>query len=301
MSAVECRWGQRAGMANTDSFIDEVNEEVRRDRLFAFFRKWAWLAILIVVIAVGGAAYLEYRRAQTEAAAQAFGDSLIAALEAEEPAVRVAMLEEITPPTPEGAVLLALLAAGEVAQDDDREAAAARLRATAEAADLAPRYRHLALLKAHLLHPEEADQARLVLGVLAEPGAPYAALAEEQLALLDIAEGDMEAGIDRLRRLETAASATPQLQQRAGQLIVALESGATLVDNAPDAGDNPQGDPQGGDADGSETGGLDLLPPGEDGDASEDTAPTTDADAVAGTEDDAADMTEPEADAPAEE
>jgi hypothetical protein len=73
-------------MANTDSFIDEVNEEVRRDRLFAFFRKWAWLAILIVVIAVGGAAYLEYRRAQTEAAAQAFGDSLIAALEAEDPA-----------------------------------------------------------------------------------------------------------------------------------------------------------------------------------------------------------------------
>jgi hypothetical protein len=33
-------------MANTDSFIDEVNEEVRRDRLFAFFRKWAWLAVL---------------------------------------------------------------------------------------------------------------------------------------------------------------------------------------------------------------------------------------------------------------
>jgi hypothetical protein len=48
-------------MANTDSFIDEVNEEVRRDRLFAFFRKWAWLAILIVVLVVGGAAYLEYR------------------------------------------------------------------------------------------------------------------------------------------------------------------------------------------------------------------------------------------------
>jgi hypothetical protein len=66
-----------------------------------------------------------------------------------------------------------------------------------EGPDLAPRYRDLALLKAHLLHPERPDQARLVLGVLAEPGAPYAALAEEQLALLDIAEGDIEAGIDR--------------------------------------------------------------------------------------------------------
>jgi hypothetical protein len=289
-------------MANTDSFIDEVSEEVRRDRLFAFFRKWAWLAVLLVVLVVGGAAYFEYRRAQTEATAEAFGDSLIAALEAEDPEARVAALEAIAPPTPEGAVLIALLAAGEVAEADDRAAAAARLRATAESPELSRRYRDLALLKAHLLDPETGPQARLILDVLAEPGAPYAALAEEQLALLDIAEGDLEAGIDRLRRLETAASATQMLQQRAGQLIIALESGATLVDNAPDAGDNPQGDPQGGDADESETGGIDLLPPGDDGEATpDDTAPTTDADAVAGTEDDAADMTEPAADAAAEE
>jgi hypothetical protein len=251
---------------------------------------------------VGGAAYFEYRRAQTEATAEAFGDSLIAALEAEDPEARVAALEAIAPPTPEGAVLIALLAAGEVAEADDRAAAAARLRATAESPELSRRYRDLALLKAHLLDPETGPQARLILDVLAEPGAPYAALAEEQLALLDIAEGDLEAGIDRLRRLETAASATQMLQQRAGQLIIALESGATLVDNAPDAGDNPQGDPQGGDADESETGGIDLLPPGDDGEATpDDTAPTTDADAAEGTEDDAADMTEPAADAAAEE
>jgi hypothetical protein len=289
-------------MANTDSFIDEVSEEVRRDRLFAFFRKWAWLAVLLVVLVVGGAAYFEYRRAQTEATAEAFGDSLIAALEAEDPEARVAALEAIAPPTPEGAVLIALLAAGEVAEADDRAAAAARLRATAESPELSRRYRDLALLKAHLLDPETGPQARLILDVLAEPGAPYAALAEEQLALLDIAEGDLAAGIDRLRRLETAASATQMLQQRAGQLIIALESGATLVDNAPDAGDNPQGDPQGGDADESETGGIDLLPPGDDGEATpDDTAPTMDADAAEGTEDDAADMTEPAADAAAEE
>jgi hypothetical protein len=50
------------------------------------------------------------------------------------------------------------------------------------------------------------------------------------------------------------------------------------------------------------TGGLDLLPPGRRGRRrAVDAAPTTDADAVAGTEDDAAETTEPEADAPAEE
>lgn len=254
-------------MANTDSFIDEVTEEVRRDRLFAFFRKWAWLAVLIVVLVVGAAAYVEVQRARTQAAAQAFGDSLIAALEAENAGARVAALEAITPPTPEGAVLLALLAAGEVAGEDDREAAAERLRATAAVPDLPQRFRDLALLKAHLLFPEPPDQARLVLGVLAEPGAPYAALAEEQLALMDIAEGDLEAGLDRLRRLEIAAEATPGLQQRAGQLIIALESGASLVDNAPEGVDNPQEDAGPGALDGT----LDLLPPAADGAGADDT------------------------------
>ncbi|MDG4648779.1 hypothetical protein P6F26_10020 [Roseibacterium sp. SDUM158017] len=217
-------------MANPDSFIDEVTDEVRRDRLFAFFRRWAWLAVLIVIVLVGGAAYIEYRRAQTEATAEAFGNAVIAALDAAEPAARVAALDEIVPPGPEGEVLLALLAAGEAAAGAE---AAERLRAAAGAPDLPPRYGHLALLKAHLLDPAPPAEARIVLGGLAEPGAPYAALAEEQLALLDISEGDIEAGLERLRRLEIAAGATPALQQRVGQLIVAIESGAELSDAPP--------------------------------------------------------------------
>lgn len=232
-------------MANPDSFIDEVTEEVRRDRLFAFFRKWAWLAVVIVLVLVGGAAILEYRRAQTEATAQAFGDAVITALDAADPAERIARLDAIEAPGPEGEILLALLAAGEAAEGEERTAAAARLRSAAEAPGLANRYVHLALLKAHLLEPLPEAEARLVLGTLAEPGAPYAALAEEQLALLDIASGDVESGVERLRRLEIAADATAGLQQRAGQLIVALESGASLVDAAPEpaAGEATEGAP----------------------------------------------------------
>ena len=31
-------------MSNPDSFIEEVTEEVRRDKLFALFRKYGWIA-----------------------------------------------------------------------------------------------------------------------------------------------------------------------------------------------------------------------------------------------------------------
>lgn len=244
-------------MSNPDSFINEVTEEVRRDRLFALFRRWAWLAALIVVLIVGAAAFFEIRRTQAEASAEAFGDAVIAALDASDPEVRALALDEITPPGPEAEVLLALLAAGEVANDADGAEAGARLRAAAEAPDLPQRYAHLALLKAHLIAPEDPATARLVLGTLAEPGAPYAALAEEQLALLDISQGDVDAGIERLRRLEIAAGATPGLQQRAGQLIVALESGAELVDGPGVVDEEPAGAP----ALDFGTGGGELLPP----------------------------------------
>jgi hypothetical protein len=222
-------------MANSDSFIDEVSEELRRDRLFALMRRWGWLAALIVVGIVGGAAWFEYQRAQERAQAEAFGDALLAALDLPDAEARVAALDAIDPATPLADMLLALMAAGEVAQDGQGAAEAAdRLRGAAEAADIPRQYRDLALLRAEMLDPSDPVTARLVLETLAEPGAPYAALAEEQLALLDLRAGDLDAALDRLRGLERSAAATAGLQQRASQLIVALEAGAQLIDTAPE-------------------------------------------------------------------
>ncbi len=36
-------------MSNNDSFIDEVNEEVRRDKLYALFRKYGWIGVVAVL------------------------------------------------------------------------------------------------------------------------------------------------------------------------------------------------------------------------------------------------------------
>ena len=51
---------------------------------------------------------------------------------------------------------------------------------------------------------------------------PFRLLAEEQIAYLDIEAGDVAAATDRLNDLLTHAEATPGLQQRAVQVIVAL-------------------------------------------------------------------------------
>ena len=37
-------------MANqNDNFIDEVFDDLRRERLFRLFRRWAWLAGLVIL------------------------------------------------------------------------------------------------------------------------------------------------------------------------------------------------------------------------------------------------------------
>ena len=46
-------------MSNPDSFIDEVTEEVRRDRLFRLFRKYGWIGVVIILGLVGGTAWTD--------------------------------------------------------------------------------------------------------------------------------------------------------------------------------------------------------------------------------------------------
>ena len=56
-------------MSDTDSFIDEVTEEVRRDQLFLMLKKYGWIGGVAVVLIVGGAAIREYGKSEDRAAA----------------------------------------------------------------------------------------------------------------------------------------------------------------------------------------------------------------------------------------
>ena len=67
-------------MANqNDRFIDEVTEDLRRDRLFLMLRRYGWIAVLLILALVAGAAWREYASSRDRAAARAFGDAILAA------------------------------------------------------------------------------------------------------------------------------------------------------------------------------------------------------------------------------
>ena len=211
-------------MSETDSFIDEVTEEVRRDRLFGLMRRYGWIAVLAVLLIVGGAAYREYSRASDQSAARSLGDALLTALDTEDTDARSSALSQIQTQSSEAAAIVALLQAGVFADQDRGAEIVTLLQPIVDDQDLSQDYRDLANFKQLLHAAESLDAAQLRAGfqTLAEPGKPLRVLAEGQLALLDLQEGDQDAAINRLTALLDDADLTQNLQQRTRQLLIAL-------------------------------------------------------------------------------
>nr|WP_239113442.1 hypothetical protein [Shimia biformata] len=193
--------------------------------MFATMRKYGWIAVLAVVLIVGGAAFNEYRKAQTRAAAEAAGDAILTALSENDPAARIAALKAVDVEGAEADMVARFLAAAQQAADGDGAGASETLMTIANGgSDIPEFYRQIALFKAIVAAGTAMDQAerRVALESLAVPGAPLSLLAQEQLALLDIETGDAGAALERLQRIVADASATPGLRRRSTQLIVAL-------------------------------------------------------------------------------
>lgn len=214
-------------MSNPDSFIDEVNEELKRDRLFAMMRKYAWIAVLLVLVAVGGTAFNEWRKARATAEAEAFGDAVVAALQASDPADRSTALQAIQTDDARRGILNLLLAATELAQGD-RDGTLAALTQVEADATLPPSYRQIAALKRVIIGGADipAAERETALRGLAAPGGTFRPLALEQLALLAMEQGDRDGALQQAQALMQEPELTDALRRRVAQLIVVL--GGTL-------------------------------------------------------------------------
>jgi len=216
-------------VSETDSFIDEVTEEVRRDKLFAAFRKYGWIGAAAVLMIVGGASYSEWQKARSAAEASAFGDAVISALDTDDAAARVAAIDTISPAGSYGdagvrKAVLAILAADEALRAGDSEEARARLNEVSTTEGLDPAYGDMAQLKLISLAGDKMDAAErdASLADLAQPGRPYRVLALEQQALVLVAAGQTDAALSALKALLQDADAPAGLRRRVSQLIVAL-------------------------------------------------------------------------------
>lgn len=214
-------------MSNSESFIEEVTEEVRRDRLFFYFKKYGWIAILLVFALIGGTAYSEWSKHRHEEDARIFGDALKQALtDSNQPAGIFAALGALDT-TPEQEALVTLLQAGVAAQDsvtqNDKDISLLKLTALAQDESQPQAYRDLAILHYVMLSQKENLQERQqALQSIAAPGRPFRVMAEEQIAYLLIEEGQKEQAVTILADLLNDGESPEGLLLRVAQVLTAL-------------------------------------------------------------------------------
>ena len=208
-------------MSSQDSFVDEVTEAVRRDRLYAAFRKYGWIGVLVVLGIVGGAGWSEWQKAKETARARAFGDAVQTALTQADPAARATALGAIQADGGQVAVLELLKAADPKA---DKAGAIKALDTLANDATQPQLYRDLAVLRKVAVAGADMPLAdrRSVLSAIDIPGRPLRTLVEEQLAYLLLEEGKPADALTAMLTLYQDQEAPAGMKQRLAQVIVAL-------------------------------------------------------------------------------
>lgn len=208
-------------MAETDSFIEEVSEEVRRDRLFGFFKKWGWLIALVLLLIVGAAAFNEWQKSRIEVQRQEAGDALAAAIAAETPAAQAEAFARLTPEGGDQTALAELGRAAALLADDRADDAYFALKTVPEIADVSPIYADLAALKAAMLRPADPESIDAV-NALAVPGRPFRLLALELRAQQHLDAGDKDAALADLKTILEDTRSTRELRVRAEWMTVIL-------------------------------------------------------------------------------
>lgn len=215
-------------MADRDSFIDEVSEELRRDRMLTAWRRWGPWVVGVVVLAVAAAGVAGWLKDQDEEAARASGAALVAAAEIQDPKARAEAFAERAAAETGGVAVIARLSQAAALQDAGETAAAADLLDSIESDGAAdPLYRQLAGFKAAMLRAAALEPAARAesLAAYVQPGEPFRLLALEARAVALLEAGDRAGAKADVDAALADPMLSPTLRQRLTQLQSLLTGG----------------------------------------------------------------------------
>lgn len=218
-------------MSDTDSFLQEVSEELRRDRLYKNLRKYGWIAILLVILIVGAATYREYLKSQAATEAQLFGTSIIDALNEKNAVDRISKLQKINVPSENAKAILAMLLSAETNGNNPSGLENSTLSDITQSLSIDDHYRDLLNFKILLGSAEtmNLDERSKAFEALSKPGNPFRLLAEEQMVLIEIELGNTDKAIKKISQILLDAELTAGLRNRATQMMIALGKDPELI------------------------------------------------------------------------
>jgi len=223
-----------------ESFVREVDENLRRDQMAARAKRYGGLAVAAVVlflVAVAGYLYWQDRqRKQAEAATeqltltlQDVGASRMAAAPAQFDALRQSDSDGVKATAGLSRAALAL-------QEGNRKLAATIYGEIAANSDLAQPYRDLALVRGTALDFDalKPDEVIARLQPLATPGHPFFGSAGEMVGMALIAKGQKPAAAQLFAKIAADETVPDSLRTRAVQVAGTLgfDASASLPTNS---------------------------------------------------------------------
>jgi hypothetical protein len=225
-----------------ETFLREVDEELRREQINNFIKRYGWLIAAVLVLAVAGlGGWIWWQGHQQDAAAKE-GETLTAALDSLESgnrnaaAPKLAELQNSDVPGYRAAALFAQ--ANSQTAAGNAPAAIATLRGIAANQDFDEAYRQAALVRQTQLEYDSLPPQQVVqrLRPLARPGSAWLGSAGEMLgvAYLKLHRPDLAGPV--FAAIARDHNAPDSIRTRAGQMAGSLGIDATDQPAAPAAG-----------------------------------------------------------------
>lgn len=217
-------------MTETNTFMREVDEDVRREKFEQLWQRYGKVAIgafTVLIIATAGLTYTRNQQnARFEAATTELASQLQSLRDDNKDDIR-ANLDKLAVSAPEGQATLARLYMASIINEKDRDAALKDLAAIAGDSKALSVYRDLAkLLSIQLrLDSDDALQLQNELSPLKDKNQPWRWSALEFSALLSLKQGDAASAKAAFEQLYNDPDTPQGIRQRAGQQIGAV--GAT--------------------------------------------------------------------------
>ena len=201
-------------MVESESFIKEVSEEVKRDRLFKALNKFKWPLLVLIVTIVGAMGGYEYYKFDKKSRAQKNGEFLVSAIE------NLRNNGQTVTETIDNKFISVLLKLNEAKYFEEKgnikSATAAYNYIISKYGD-SKFFNHYSKLQLYLMNPAKTfrDSKKIkVLDELSAPDAPLKLLALEQKLYIYVKNNDLENIKSQIKLILSDQAITPEQLSR---------------------------------------------------------------------------------------
>ena len=219
-------------------FINEVEEELRKDEYNRLLKKFGPLIVAIILVIIGATAFMEWRKSTDDRTARAVSVAYVQAGEkAADGNVDGAVRDfiAISKKSPTGYAGLSLMRAAALELEAGKRDRAVNLFDQAATQFEKPRHKQLAQLKAGYILAGDGryDDVRSRMTALAAKDQPYEDLARELLGFAAMQSGDGPAAREQFSYLESIPGVAETVQARAAQYLSLMKTDSAAAAPVP--------------------------------------------------------------------